>query len=162
MKINRYNLNNKVQSTFFGREIALMHTIEVEWLYQADKVGVCTYPLPDLNCFLRHLWSEDDTIVMRKTVGHHHASIHRKDKDGGRMGGPKYGIHQVEELINFIERHKKVHLYHSHFHRRDPTPNIITFDKHAPDSELYTLKKVIPVEFEKGRFGKLMDRLMGS
>lgn len=161
MEIKRYILKNNEKSLFFGREVASMHSIEVEWLYQAGRIGACTYPVHDANCFLRHLWSEDDIIVMRKTVGHHHARIHRKLKQGGTMGGPKYGVHQVEGLIDFIERHQTVHLYRSHFHIEEPIPNIITFDANAPNPELYTFQKVVPVEFEKGIFGKLVDKVRG-
>lgn len=167
MKILRYDLKDNEHSSLFGENIHKVHRLEVEWLLEdvkrenEIKIGICTYPIPDLNCFLRHLWSEDDTIVMRKTVGHHHASIHRRYDEGGRMGGPKYGVHQVEDLINFIERNRTVHLYHSHWYKREPVPIVITFDRNAPDRKLYTMQKVIPVEFEKGYFGRLADKIRG-
>lgn len=167
MKIKRYDLINNTHFAFFGENIDIVNHIEVEWIYpgerkrEVEKIGICTYPIPDLNCFLRHLWKEDDTIVMRKTVGHHHASIHRRDKEGGRMGGPKYGVHEVEGLIDFIEKHRTVHLYHSYLHKTEPLPHVITFDSRAPDSKLYTLRRVIPVEFEKGYFGRLADKIRG-
>ena len=77
------------------------------------------------------------------------------------MGGPRYGVHEVEGLIDFIERHRTVYLYKSHWYAREPVPSVITFDSQATDSKLYAMQKIIPVEFEKGYFGRLADKIRG-
>ena len=68
---------------------------------------------------------------------------------------------EYSETLDFIEKHRTVHLYKSHWYQREPTPHVITFDSIAPDSKLYTLQKIIPVEFERGYFGRLADKIRG-
>ncbi|MEK6889028.1 MAG: hypothetical protein AABW80_02875 [Nanoarchaeota archaeon] len=58
MQILRYDLIDNRHSTLFAEHIHKTHRLEVEWLAQdeeienAERIGICTYPIPDLNCFL--------------------------------------------------------------------------------------------------------------
>jgi len=150
MKIIRYGLINKEKSDYFGEISEVRHSEEVEWFYGEDKIGASTYPFHEPSCFLRHLWTEDDTIVMRKSVGSRDARIKRKLEEGGSMSGIKYGDSNIENLVRFIEDHERIHLFHTHPYAEEPVPHLITFSKLPPSPRLYKIQRVIPVEFEKG------------